>query len=523
MGRRLRQREALLDIDGARLGVLAHLHRLKRVTSSQTQAPAADLPHHTYIKALASTRADEIVYRLVREDDSERTVTGAWLSRRAQELAGALAERGVGLGDRVSIGLKNSPELAIAVYASYLLGAVPIPVRWDVPDWELQRVLEVIEPKVHFGGDDLAWIEATDGRAIPELPEVISPHLQGICSSGSTGTPKVILSSMPAILTTGYMTPMGSAWMSVPTPQTILVPGPMYHVNAFVSLHYLLGGDKLVVLEKFDGTRALRAIENHGVTTFIATPTMLQRMADSPEADERDLSSLVWILQGAASLPTALFHRWAELIGPEKIVMSYGMTEGIGGTGLNGVEYLAHEGSVGPGLRGTELKILDVDGRELPHGEIGDIYMRSTMQGGSTYLGKAPNLQATGDGFLSVGDMGYLDADGYLYLVDRRVDMIITGGANVFPAEVEAALIDHPAVADVVVVGLKDDEWGRRVHAIIEPINADAPPSFDEIRQYAKGKLASYKVPKSIEIVNAMPRSAATKINRGRLVAERGG
>jgi bile acid-coenzyme A ligase len=491
------------------------------VTSSQH--PVGDLPHHAHIKALATERGDEVVYRLLCEDGTERPVTGAWLSRRSQELAGALAERGVGLGDRVSIGLRNSPELTVAVYATWLLGAVPIPVRWDVPDWELQRVLDVIEPKVHLGGGDLAWIESTDGREIPELPEVISPHMQGICSSGSTGTPKVILSAMPAVLTAGYMTPMASAWMPVPTPQTILVPGPMYHVNAFVSLHYLLGGDSIVVLEKFDGARAMRAIEEHRISTFIATPTMLQRMADSPEADDRDLSSLVWILQGAASLPTALFHRWAGLIGAEKIVMSYGMTEGIGGTGLTGTQYLAHEGSVGPGLRGTEVKILDLDRNEVPLGEIGDIYMRGTSQGGSTYLGQAPNLQATEDGFLSVGDMGYLDADGYLYLVDRRVDMIITGGANVFPAEVEAAIVEHPAVADVVVIGLKDDEWGRRVHALIEPMDPAAPPSFDEIRQYAKGKLAPYKVPKSIEIVGAMPRSAATKINRGQLVAQRGG
>ena len=119
--------------------------------------------------------------------------------------------------------------------------------------------------------------------------------------------------------------------------------------------------------------------------------------------------------------------------------------------------------------------------------------------------------------------MGHLDDDGYLYIADRRVDMIITGGANVFPAQVEAALIDHPKIADVVVVGLKDDEWGRRVHAIVEPADAADPPTSDEVIAYAKARLAAYKVPKTVELVDAMPRSAATKVNRGRLVEERGG
>lgn len=149
--------------------------------------------------------------------------------------------------------------------------------------------------------------------------------------------------------------------------------------------------------------------------------------------------------------------------------------------------------------------------------------MRSPSYGGSTYLGQAPQLFHTPDGFCSVGDMGYLDEGRFLYVVDRRVDMIISGGANVFPAEVEKALIDHTKIADIVVVGLRDPEWGRRVHAIIEPTDPAQPPTFDEVRSYAKARLLTYKVPKSIEIVDQIPRSAATKVNRGRLIEERGG
>jgi len=222
-------------------------------------------------------------------------------------------------------------------------------------------------------------------------------------------------------------------------------------------------------------------------------------------------------------MPPALVHRWAGLIGAERIIMAYGMTEGLGLTSLRGDDWMSHQGSVGRGFRGTEVRILGDDGKDLPPGEIGEIFLRTQNAPKSHYLGAAPQTRTTPDGFGTVGDMGYLDSDGYLYLADRRVDMIISGGANIFPAEVEAALIEHPAVADVVVIGLRDPEWGRRVHAIIEPVDPAAPPSADEIRGYAKSRLAPYKVPKTVEIIDAIPRSAATKVSRGALVAARGG
>jgi len=475
------------------------------------------------IRRLAEERPDDLVYRHVALDGTERAVDWRWLDRRSSQLAGALAERGVGFGDRVGLGLRNSPQFVISALAAWKLGAVPVPVRWDVPAWELQRLKEVIDAAVYLGADDLDWIDSTDSGETPELPDLISPHQQGICSSGSTGTPKIILSSTPAVSNPAFSTPMAETWMPIPRPQTILVLAPMYHVNAFATLHSMIAGDRLVAMEKFDAARALDLIERHRVTNFTCTPTMLQRMVDVPGIDQRDLSSIVWIIQGAAPMPASLVHRWAELIGPERIIMAYGMTESLGITALRGDEWMKHEGSVGLGMRGTEIRILGADGAEVPTGEIGEIFLRAPLYGGSTYLGQAPQLRETPDGFRTVGDMGYVDEDGYLYVADRRVDMIISGGANVFPAEVEKALIDHPKIADVVVVGLRDPEWGRRVHAIIEPADPAAPPTNDEIIAYAKSRLAAYKVPKSIEFVDAIPRSEATKVNRGRLVEARGG
>ncbi len=475
------------------------------------------------IREIAASCTGKPVFRHVALDGGESALTWRELDRRSDQLAGALAARGLGLGDRLGLALRNSPQFVLGVFAAWKLGAVPVPIRWDLPDWELARLREVVDARVHLGADDLPWIDATADAEVPDLPEVVSPSAHGICSSGSTGTPKVIISMLPALHNPLFSRPMMENWRPVPRPQTILVLAPMYHANGLTTLFGLLSGDNMVVMEKFDAARVVDVVERHRVTTFTATPTMLQRIADLPGVDGRDLSSLDWIIQGAAPMPPSLVHRWADLIGAERIVMAYGMTEGLGLTAIRGDEWMKHPGSVGRPLRTTEIRILDPDGAEVPVGEPGDVYLRSASYGGYKYLGDAPSLKRTPDGFQTAGDVGRLDEEGYLYLLDRRVDMIITGGANVFPAEVEAALIDHPRIADVVVIGLKDPEWGRRVHAIVEATDHAAPPSAQEVIAYAKGRLAAYKVPKTVEFGDAIPRSAATKVSRGALVEARGG
>jgi bile acid-coenzyme A ligase len=475
------------------------------------------------VRELAEQQGDEIAYVHLAMDGTESSVTFGELHARSSQLAAAFAARGVGQGDRVALGIRNSPAFVFAVLATWKVGAVPIPVRWDVPDWELDRLKEVIDPTLYVGPDDLAWIAATEDDPVLDLPDVVSPNSNGICSSGATGTPKVILADAPARYTPTMGTPIAAMFMPVSQPQRIMVLAPMYHINAFATINNLLAGDRLFVCEKFDAARIVAGIERHRITTFTGTPTMLQRIADLPGVDDHDLSSLEWIMIGAAPIPPSLVHRWDQLIGAEKIIMAYGSTEALGLTVLTGDEWMQHQGSVGRGFMGAEIRILDDEQHDVPIGEIGNVYVRSPNYTGATYLGTAPQIPMTDDGFGTVGDMGYLDDEGYLYLVDRRVDLIITGGANVFPAEVEAALIDHPRIADVVVVGLKDPEWGRRVHAIIAPVDPAAPPTFDEVRDYAKSRLLAYKVPKSIEIIDAIPRSEAMKVNRGRLVEARGG
>jgi bile acid-coenzyme A ligase len=474
------------------------------------------------IAQLAELEPTAPVVRVAAVDGTETVVTWPELHRRSTQIARGLQARGTTEGSRVAVALRNSPEFVMTVLAAWKLGAVPVPVRWDLPDWERERVLAVIDG-VSVGVDDLEWLESTHDLDATPLPPAVSPMTNGICSSGSTGAVKVILMDKPGIFDEMTGMPFAASWTSIARPQVVLVMAPMYHTNGFATLFSLLAGDHLVVLQKFDAARIVDLIEAHGVTTFTATTLMLQRIADLPDIEQRDLSSLVWFLQGAAVIAPSLVQRWIDLVGPEKVYQSYGMTEGIGLCAIRGDEWLEHPGSVGKGFRGTEIKILDGDGDELPPGEIGEIYMRSPASGMFHYIGGAPLPPRTVDGFSTGGDLGWLEPEGYLHIVDRRVDMIVTGGANVFPAEVETALVDHPQIADVVVVGLKDDEWGRRVHAIIEPVDHDHPPTFDDVRAFAKDRLAAYKVPKSVEFVTAIPRTEATKVSRAALVDARGG
>lgn len=492
-----------------------------------TPEPEEGVPYGRQLTVRAEADPEGPALTLIKRDRTEVTLSWDALERLANQWARAMLASGATTESFVALSVPNSVELIAAALATWKIGAVPIPMRWDLPDWEQQRLLEVIAPAFVLSEDnvtDLTTLAASQDDSA--LPDIVSPAVNGICSSGSTGLPKIIVNTAPALWTPEKAQPFMAQWTPQEigaVPQVILVPAPMYHTNGFGTLNYLLGGDRLIVLEKFDAGQVLDAIERHRVTNFTATPTMLARIADVPGVESRDLSSVVWILQGAAVMPQTLLRRWFELLSPQQVVMAYGMTENLGLAALRGDEWLAHPGSVGRGFRDTEVRIADDHGKPLGTGVFGEIYLRAPMTGGYRYIGGAAPLPTTADGFTSAGDLGHLDAEGYLYIADRRTDMIVSGGANVFPAEVESALIDHPGIADVVVIGLTDEQWGRRVHAVVEPADLSRPPSAPDVIAFAKSRLAGYKVPKTVEFVDAIPRSAATKVNRSAMAAEREG
>jgi bile acid-coenzyme A ligase len=274
-------------------------------------------------------------------------------------------------------------------------------------------------------------------------------------------------------------------------------------------------------MSKFDPAYALDLIERHRVNWLFLAPTMLRRMLRVPGIERRNLSSLQAVYHAGAPTPDWLREAWIDLIGAERMHEAFGATEAVGFVSIRGDEWLEHRGSVGRPRR-TELRILDEQGCPVGTGVTGEIFMRPSEPDQPTYryLG-APAARTTSDGFTSVGDLGWLDEEGYLYVADRRVDLILSGGANIYPAEVEAALSAHPLVADVAVVGLPDDDWGQRVHAIIQLADGSTPPSTAELDAFCRARLASYKRPKTYEFVGRLCRSESAKLRRSQLIAER--
>ena len=285
----------------------------------------------------------------------------------------------------------------------------------------------------------------------------------------------------------------------------------------------LLGDCRVVLMERFDGQRVVELIEKYRVHFTCMVPTMLMRVARVPDVAKYDLSSLDRVVYGGASAPEWVIRAWLDLIPPDRFTLSYGGSENHGLVMTTGDQWLTHPGTVGQPM-GTEVKILDEDGHELPPGEIGEIWLRSLMEGPKyRYIGQ-PTPEPDADGFGTFGDMGYVDDDGFVYIADRRRDMIVTGGANVYPAEVEAVLTEHEGVFDVVVIGLPDPGMGApgaRDRAAGRR-GARAHTRRASLRTARRASL-SYKVPKTYEIVERIPRSAAGKVNRSSLVEERAG
>jgi bile acid-coenzyme A ligase len=278
----------------------------------------------------------------------------------------------------------------------------------------------------------------------------------------------------------------------------------------------LLVGGTVVVMERFDPERALALIERRRADWVLFVPTMMQRIWRLPEAvrSRYDLSTLKRVMCTGAPSPPWLKRAWIGWLGPERIFEAYGGTERIAGTMISGSEWLAHPGSVGKPTLGRKIRILDEEGNDRRPGEIGEVFMMPAGGRGSTYryLGAVPT--ATRDGWESLGDMGYLDQDGYLYLVERKTDMIVSGGANVYPAEVEGAIDFHPKVRSSAVVGLPDEDLGLRLHAIV-----DAPEGVteEELRAHLAERLVRYKIPRSFEFVSEPLRDDAGKVRRSAL------
>ena len=490
----------------------------------------------------------------------DRRLTHEAFGPRVAHAAKALHAAGVVPGDAVALLLRNDFAFLEASVAAQTIGAYATPINWHGTRDEIGYILRDCGARVLVGHDDLlvgladavpagvvvlavatppeiaaaygvpagatlsgrrdwdTWIAAAaDTPAPPPAPQTGSM----IYTSGTTGRPKGVRrqptgdderAARHANTERAYGLVEGED-------AVVLMNGPMYHSapNGY-GLTALRVGATIVLEPRFDAQEMLQLIERHRVTHMHMVPTMFTRLLRLPEATRQryDLSSLCFVVHGAAPCPPALKQAMIEWWGPV-INEYYGSTE----TGIpvwhSSAEALRKPGTVGRALPGGEVAAFDADGGRLPPGEIGEIHMRAGGMAEFTYHGRDDERAAIGrEGLVSVGDIGWIDADGYVYLCDRKRDMIISGGVNIYPAEIEAALMQLPGVRDCAVFGIPDDEFGEAVCAHVE---ADAGLTHESVREGLGRTLARYKLPKVVEFADALPREDSGKIFKRKLRA----
>lgn len=491
-----------------------------RLSGMSNEVPAASTVLSRFYE-LVELHPERPALVYVPEDGEHVTVTWREFDRASNQIARMLAEWGVDSQSLVVVGVRNSSNHYLVTYAAWKLGALMLPLRSELPKRERDEILELAKPAVVYADwDDIAYpiIRPVELDAYKRYPDTrlsnCPPHPgKAIASGGSTGRSKIVVDRT-------WDPTVWRRTLGLEVEQVQLMAAPLYHNSPMlIGNTGLMQSHTIVAMERFDAAKAVDLIEQYRVSYAYLPPIIMQRIARLPDIRQRDLSSFDAVHSSAAVCPAWLKQAWIDLIGPEKVWEVYGSSEGIGATIIRGDEWLDHRGSVGKPA-GCELKILDEEFNELPPGEVGEIFTRTETGPTFNYLG-APSLKATFDGFYSVGDLGWVDEDGYLYIADRRTDMIVTGGANVYPAEVEAALGEHTDVVDVVVVGVPDEEWGRRVHAIIQPKIPDVPPAAPVLDAFVRERLVNYKAPKTYEFLSELPRNEAGKIRRSQLAAER--
>lgn len=477
------------------------------------------------------------------------------LEARANRLAHRFREAGLVEGDAVAILMENNEHIHAVMWAARRSGLYYVPINTHLTAAEAAYIIDNSSAKAIIGSAPLhdtcaalaehlpgglpKLLLIAAGAGDPDLPgwdrypecvadqpdTPIGDEIEGDLlqySSGTTGRPKGIkreLPHVPPAEAPGMMSALVSVWM---TPDSVyLSPAPLYHTAPSVwSMSAQAGGITTVVMEKFDAQGCLDAIARHRVTHGQFVPAMFTRMLKLPAAvrDSYDLSSLQRVMHAAAPCPVEIKKQMIEWWGPI-IDEYYASSEAHGSTLISAEEWLTHPGSVGKPMGGA-VHILDEDGNELPPGQAGEIY----FEGGQSfeYLNDATKTASSRNknGWATVGDIGYLDEEGYLYLTDRRHHMIISGGVNIYPQEAENLLVTHPKVLDAAVFGVPDDEMGQRVVAAVQTVDpADATDAFaDELTAWLRERLAHYKCPRSIAFEAQLPRTDTGKLYKNGLI-----
>ncbi len=456
------------------------------------------------------------------------------LDQAVNRWAHVLAAAGVGHGDRVAVMLGNRPEVFAAWYGAARLGALLVPVSYRFTSAEVAYILEDSGAVAFVYDNPAVAVPAAEGhpalrRAVavddpelavaPTIPPTEaflgSPPVFMNYTSGTTGRPKGIARPLPTPATEMGPQVFTEFW-GFTGDDVHLLCGPAYHTApGNYALMHLNEGAPVVIMPRFDAEECLRLIETERVSTSHMVPANFVRILEA-DWGAYDRSSVRKILHAAAPCPVAVKRRIMEVFPPGTVWEYFGMSEGYATT-IAPEEWLEKPGSVGQAYPGLTLKVLDDDGQELDPGEIGTIYVSSLSGYGFEYH-NAPDktAEAWRDGYYTVGDMGWLDEDGYLFIADRRVDLIISGGVNIYPAEVEQALAEHDEVVDAAVFGLPDERMGQRVYALVEPARPGVIDP-DELLAFLGSRLAAYKLPRQIEFIDELPREPSGKVLKRQL------
>ena len=482
-----------------------------------------------------------------------RSLTFAEFYERARAVAGALAGKGVRAQDRVAVIDRNSIENLEVVFGAALLNAVVVNVNWRLAPPEILQILTDAQTGIVIVGPEFfPAVEAIEAE-IREKTDFIAigdhPRWQGyetwlassepvdfgtvaapgdvafqLYTSGTTGLPKGVMLTTSNLLTA--WSNINDAWVFEPGRSVNLALMPMFHIAGLGwSTAGLFFGCRTVVLRDVDPREILDVISKERVTHAFMVPAVIQFLLMTPGVEEADFSSLRKLVYGASPISAPVLEKALSVMGCD-FVQVYGLTETTGA--ITQLEPEDHDPVGRPGLLRScgrpypwvEIRVVDGDGQDLPPGEVGELWTRS----GQNMAGYWNNPDATRavldeEGWFRTGDAGYLDEAGFIYLHDRVKDMIVTGGENVYPAEVENVLMRHPGVADVAVFGVPDSKWGEAVKAAIVAVDPADPPAAEDLISFAHGYLAGYKCPKSIDYETALPRNPSGKLLKRELRA----
>ena len=498
---------------------------------------ADPLTFEQFLTRWARERPDHIAMR-----EGARVHSFAEIEELTAKVASALLSAGVRRGDRIAWIGKNSDLYFLLFFGAARAGIVMAPIGWRLSPAEWAFIVNDTQAKMLFAGpgfDGLAarldamldrpphiveageaWTMIRSATRIAFEPSGPDEAVLQLYTSGTTGHPKgAVLSNRNLFALRRHSAAPDLPHMRWDDDEAVLIAMPCAHIGGTgLGITALAAGLPGVVLPEFHPDGVFDAVEQYGVTRFFIVPAALQMLLLHPRCASVDFSRIKYIFYGAAPIPLDLLRQCIRMFGAQ-FVQTYGMTETTGTICVLLPEDHDPEGnermrSAGRPLPGVEIRVLGPDGADRPVGEVGEVVIRSPNNMlGYWNLPDATARTMTADGWIHTGDAGYLDADGYLFIHDRMKDMIISGGENVYPAEVESAIFGHPAVQEVAVVGIPDATWGEAVKAFVVPKPGMAIDA-DDVIAWARGRIAAFKCPRSIEVIDALPRNASGKILR---------